>query len=181
MRCSWGVLSAVLGLRCPSYKLSLSLSLAPSADGILRFDVHGEAVGLCDQGCRFPKAVPGSPPSLALSSLRRSHLHWLLALSFCFYSRINLFVQLLRHVQFFATPWTAARQASLSFTISWSLHRLVSIESLMLSNHLIYCCPFLLLHQGLFRWFSSLHQVAKVLELQLQHQSFQWIFRVDFL
>ena len=36
-------------------------------------------------------------------------------------------------------------------------------------------------HQGLFQWVSSLHQVAKALELQLQHQSFQWIFRVDFL
>ena len=36
-------------------------------------------------------------------------------------------------------------------------------------------------HQGLFYWVSSLHQVAKVLELQLQHQSFQWIFRTDFL
>ena len=36
-------------------------------------------------------------------------------------------------------------------------------------------------HQGLFQWVSSLHQVAKVLELQLQHQSFQWIFRTDFL
>ena len=36
-------------------------------------------------------------------------------------------------------------------------------------------------HLGLFQWVSSLHQVAKVLELQLQHQSFQWIFRVDFL
>ena len=36
-------------------------------------------------------------------------------------------------------------------------------------------------HQGLFQWVSSSHQVAKVLELQLQHQSFQWIFRVDFL
>ena len=36
-------------------------------------------------------------------------------------------------------------------------------------------------HQGLFHWVSSLHQVAKVLELQLQHQFFQWIFRVDFL
>ena len=35
--------------------------------------------------------------------------------------------------------------------------------------------------QGLFQWVSSLHQVAKILELQLQHQSFQWIFRVDFL
>ena len=35
-------------------------------------------------------------------------------------------------------------------------------------------------HQGLFQWVSSLHQMAKVLELQLQHQCFQWIFRVDF-
>ena len=36
-------------------------------------------------------------------------------------------------------------------------------------------------HQGLFQWVSSLHQVAKVLEFQLQHQSYQWIFRTDFL
>ena len=36
-------------------------------------------------------------------------------------------------------------------------------------------------HQGLFKWVSSLHQVAKVLEFQLQHQSFQWVFRTDFL
>ena len=36
-------------------------------------------------------------------------------------------------------------------------------------------------HQGLFEWVSSSHQVAKVLEFQLQHQSFQWIFKVDFL
>ena len=36
-------------------------------------------------------------------------------------------------------------------------------------------------HQGLFKWVISLHQVAKVLELQLQHQSFQWIFRTDVL
>ena len=36
-------------------------------------------------------------------------------------------------------------------------------------------------HQGLFQWVSSLHEIAKVLELQLQYQSFQWIFRLDFL
>ena len=36
-------------------------------------------------------------------------------------------------------------------------------------------------HQGLFQWVTSSHQVAKILELQLQHQSFQWIFRTDFL
>ena len=52
-------------------------------------------------------------------------------------------------------------------------------------HHLILCGPLLLppsiLHQGLFQWVSSLHQVAKVLEFQLQHQSFQWIFRTDFI
>ena len=52
-------------------------------------------------------------------------------------------VQSLRRVQFFVTPWTAARQASLSFTISWSL--LMSVELVMPSNHLLLCCPLLLL------------------------------------
>ena len=54
-------------------------------------------------------------------------------------------VQLLSHVQLFATPWTAARQASLPFTISWSLIKLMSIELAMPSDHLILCCPLLLL------------------------------------
>ena len=53
-------------------------------------------------------------------------------------------VQSLNHVQFFATPWTAAHQAFLSFTISRSLPKFMSIESVMLSNHLILCCPLLL-------------------------------------
>ena len=43
------------------------------------------------------------------------------------------------------TPWTAAHQASLSFTISWGLFKLMSIESVMPSNHLVLCCPLLLL------------------------------------
>ena len=54
-------------------------------------------------------------------------------------------VQSLSHVQLFATPWTAARQASLSITNSWSLSKLMSIDSLMPSNHLILCRPLLLL------------------------------------
>ena len=53
-------------------------------------------------------------------------------------------VQLLSHVRFFVTPWTAAGQASLSFTIFQSLLKLMSIESVMPSNHLILCLPFLL-------------------------------------
>ena len=53
--------------------------------------------------------------------------------------------QSLSCVQLFATPWTAARQASLAITISWSLLKLMSIESVMPSNHLILCHPLLLL------------------------------------
>ena len=54
-------------------------------------------------------------------------------------------VQSLSHVQLFATPWLTARQASLSITNSWSLLRLMSIESVMPSSHLICCHPLLLL------------------------------------
>ena len=54
-------------------------------------------------------------------------------------------VQLLSHVWFFATPWTAACQASLSIINSQSLLKLMSVESVMPSNHLILCHPFLLL------------------------------------
>ena len=161
-------------------------------------------------------------------------------------------VQLLSCVWLFATPWTAARQASLSITDSRSLPKLMSIESVMPSNHLILCRPLLLppsifpsissvqfssvaqlcptlcdpmnhstpglpvhhqlpestqthvhwvgdaikpsyplsspsspalnlsQHQGLFKWVSSSHQMAKVMEFQLQ-QSFQWIPRIDLL
>ena len=49
-----------------------------------------------------------------------------------------------RSIQLFVTPWTAARQASLSFTISWNLLKLMSIESVMPSNHLTLCLPLLL-------------------------------------
>ena len=48
-------------------------------------------------------------------------------------------VQSLSRVQLFTTPWTAACQASLSFTISWSLLKLISIDSVMPSNHLVLC------------------------------------------
>ena len=54
-------------------------------------------------------------------------------------------VQLLSHVRLFATPWTAALQASLSITNSQSMLKLIPIELAMSSNHLILCCPLLLL------------------------------------
>ena len=71
--------------------------------------------------------------------------------------------------------------SSLSFTISQSLLKFMSIESVRLSNHLILCCPLILpsifpsIRVCLFQWVSSLDQVANT--LQLQHQSAQWIFR----
>ena len=52
--------------------------------------------------------------------------------------------QLPSHVRLFVTPWTAAHQASLSFIISWSLLKLMSIKSVMPSSHFIFCCPLLL-------------------------------------
>ena len=95
-------------------------------------------------------------------------------------------VQSLSHVQLFVTPWTATCQATLSITNSRSLPKLMFIKSVMQSNHLILCSPLLLLPSifpsiSLFKWISSLHQVAKVLEFQFQHQSFQWIPRNDLL
>ena len=60
-------------------------------------------------------------------------------------SMLKLSVQLLSHIWLFATPWTSARQASLSITNSRSLLKLMSIESVMPSNHLILCHPLLLL------------------------------------
>ena len=72
--------------------------------------------------CSLPQAPPGKLIHLSISS-----------------------VQSQSHVQLFAAPWTAARQASLSITKSRSLPKPTSIESVMPSNHLILCCPLLLL------------------------------------
>ena len=94
-------------------------------------------------------------------------------------------IQSLSGVRLFATPWTAARQAFLSITNSQRLLKLMFIKAVMPINHLILCYPLLFglqsfQHQGLFQTVSSFHQLAKVLEFQLQLWSFQRIFRTDF-
>ena len=121
----------------------------------------------------------------------RTRLKWL---SICLFQLLLLIssntfvvaVQSLNHFWHFAASWTAACQASLSSTISQSLLKFMPIKSEMLANQLILwhslllwtsICPSISLFQGV----DSSYQVAKVLELQLQHQSFQRIFRVDFL
>ena len=85
-------------------------------------------------------------------------------------------VQSLSRVQLFATPWTAAHQASLSINNSWSLLKLMSIELVMPSqlSHPLSSPSLptfnLSQRQGLSKWVSSLHQVTEVLEFQLQHR-----------
>ena len=96
-------------------------------------------------------------------------------------------VQLLSCVWLFVMKGTAACQVSLSITNSQSTLKIMSIKSVncQLSQHplLFHSPPVFNLsqHQGLFQWLSSSHQVAKGLEFQLQHQSFQWTPRTDLL
>ena len=83
-------------------------------------------------------------------------------------------------------PRTAAHQASLSFTLSWSLLKLNVHQvgnAIQPSHPLSPPSPALSFsqHQDFVQRANSLHQVAKVLEVQLQHQSFQWILRTDLL
>ena len=88
------------------------------------------------------------------------------------------------------TPWSAAHQVSLYYIILHYLLEFAQTHLHWISNAIQPSHPLsspsppafnLSQHQALFQWVSSLHQVAKVLEFQLQHQSFQWIFRPDFL
>ena len=96
-----------------------------------------------------------------------------------------LVVQSLSHVWVFVTPWSRMPSFHVLHHLL-DLLKLMSIESVMPSNDLILCHPLLLL-PSIFpsiRVFSNelaLCMVARVLEFQLQHQSFQWIFRTDFL
>ena len=117
----------------------------------------------------------------------------LINIKFNFYDKENktytqLSVQLLSHVQLFVTPWTAACQAFLSITNSLSLLKLMSIESVMPSSHLILLCHPLLLLPPIFpsiRVFSNesvLHiRWPKYWSFSFSISSFQWIFRTDFL
>ena len=82
-------------------------------------------------------------------------------------------VQSLSCVQFFATPWTATRQASLSTTNSLSLFKLISIKLVMPSNHLILCYPLLLLPSGSFPKSQLFTSGDQSIGVSAHHQSFQ--------
>ena len=94
-------------------------------------------------GCaHYYKGISAVRPSVDRASRTHSDLYSFLSQSHALSS--NSPVQLLSHVRLFATPLTAAHQASLSITNPWSLLKLMSIESEMPSNHLIICFPLLL-------------------------------------
>ena len=115
---------------------------------------------------------PGSPIPWILQART---MEWV-AISFSNTWKWKVKVKSLSHVQLLATPWTAAHQAPSSMGFSR--------QSTGVGCHCLLHSPpvfNLFQHQGLFQWVSSSHQVAKLLELQLQHQSFQWIFRTDLL
>ena len=133
---------------------------------------HWEGFGF-QQKLGYTQQLPGTcsqAPTSQMLACRRHQFNW---------------VQSLSCVWLFVTPWTVACQTSLSIAISRSLLILLSVESVMPSNHLILCRP-LLLPPSIFpsirvftKKVSSSHHLAKVLEFQLQHQSFQWIW-MDF-
>ena len=83
-------------------------------------------------------------------------------------------VQSLSHVQLFVTPWTAACQASLSITNSWSSLKLMSIESVVPSSHLILCRPLLLLPSN----FSSIRVFSNESALHIRWPKY-WSFRFN--
>ena len=140
---------------------------------------------LCDpMNC----SMPSLPVHHQLPEFTQTHIHAL----FCMFitkagtSQVQFSsVQSFSRIRLFVIPWIAAHQASLSITNSRSLPKLLSIKSVMPSSYLILLSPSPPApnpsqHQGLFQWVNSSHEVAKILEFQLQHQSFQWIFRTEY-
>ena len=113
--------------------------------------------------------IPEGKPLLGF--LKLSYFHKI-------YTRVYLMVvvivQSLSHVWFFATSWTAACQASLSFTISWSLLKLMSIESVLPSSHLVLCCPLLLLPSI----FPSIRVFSNELALHIRCPKY-WSFSIS--
>jgi len=112
IKLGWGRIPVIV-----AFSLGLCYSCSWSSRGS---ECQTQELDLPDQK---PPPAPSPPPSLKYT--------------FCPPFPFVVVVQSLSHVQLFATPWTAARQASLSFTISWSLLKLMSIELVMPSNYLI--------------------------------------------
>ena len=96
-----------------------------------------------------------------------SYAHSVCVWGIIYFARVIIVLQLLSYVWVFMTPWTAACQAPLSFTLRQSLLKFMSIELAMPSNHLVLCHPSsppalnLSQHQDIFQWVGSSHRVIK--------------------
>ena len=136
-----------------------------------------------------PRKLVENTLSISCHSVQGLIKNWIISamsrspnLTFCQHWN-HIIVQLLSCVQLFVTPWTAARQASLSFTIPQFAQTHVHwVGDAIQSSHFLSPLSPLALnlsqHQGLFQWVGSLHR-SKVSELH--HQSFQWTFSTDLL
>ena len=140
----------------------------------------------------FPSFSRWSQLSLFLSCFTVTHTGRDVRLLTCLFTYLRLFVYtyLFFVVQFlsracpFVTPWAATHQSLLSFTISQSLLKLMSLESVMLSNHLILCHPLLLpplIFLSIRVFAMSLLFASSSIGASASAQPSQWLFRVDIL
>ena len=131
--------------------------------------------------------IQNNPPNFLLSSMKECSLHLLSRLA---YGSHSLFVQFSSVTQSCQTLCDPMDCSTPGFPVHHQLleptqthvHRVS--DAIQPSHPLLSPSPpafNLSHHQGLFKWVSSSHQMAKVLEFQLQHQSFQWMFKSDFL
>ena len=134
--------------------------------------------------CSLPPSSPWTEKASSTYPVFHPHImnsFWCWKLSF------SVGVQWASCVRLLVTSWPAACQDSLSLpspgvcpspcSLYWWYHLALSSSDALFSFYPHYLSQ----HQGLFQWVRCSHQVTKILELQLHHQSFQWVFRVDFL
>ena len=125
--------------------LEVALSRSPSDKRWVSLEVHSSAPGRPWDDCS-----PGWHLDCNIMTDWAKKPHWIPELWNLQDTNVYIvFVQLLSGVRLFVTPLTAARQAPLS-TVSWSLLKFMSVESVMLSNHLVLCCHRLLLLPSVF-------------------------------
>ena len=183
---SFGLLFEEMGLIIKYHGIVMKIKWASdlgryidrTINGTLKWSINLKKIYVSLIKLTFIRHLYGGPLPSALSIL--------FMLMFIILWNIYLVVESLSCVWLFVTPWTAAHQASypsLSPRVcSTPVHWID--DASQLSHPLSPPSPpgfNLSQHQGLFQWVSSSYQVAKILELQLQHQSFQWIFGDDFL
>ena len=137
------------------------------------WDFPGKSTGV---GCHCLSRHISKSPCVFMVRVKKQQAQWLVVASFHILPCLTscFIVQSLSHVWLFATPCSAARQASMSFTISWSLLKLMSIELIMPSNRLILCCSLLLLSSI----FPSISVFSNKLSLGIRWPKY-WSFRIS--